>query len=73
MTMIYFLFSHVLWLQIVQTNYIHRMYGFFQMNLEFKNALRDLGLMAPAFNGAKGKNVLHVVDSVVVNVVLLVE
>ena len=73
MTMIYFLFSHVLWLRSVETNYLHRMYGFFQMNLEFKNALRDLGLMALDFSGANGKNVLHVVDvdNVVVTVVIL--
>ena len=49
------------------------MYGFFQMYLEFNNALTDSVLMALDFNGAKGKNVLHVVDNVVVNVVLLVE
>ena len=49
------------------------MYGFFQMYLEFNNALTDSVLMALDFNGAKGKNVLHVVvdvvDVVVVSVV----
>ena len=45
------------------------MYGFFQMYLEFSNALTDSVLMALDFNGAKGKNVLHVVVDVVVVVV----
>ena len=39
------------------------------MNLEFNNALTDSVLMALDFNGAKGINVLHVVDVVVVVVV----
>ena len=42
------------------------MYGFFQMYLEFNNALDDSVFMALDFNGAKGKNVRHVVDDVVV-------
>lgn len=46
------------------------MYGFFQMYLEFNNALTDSVLMALDFNGAKGRNVLHVVDDVRVVVVI---
>ena len=46
------------------------MYGFFQMYLEFNNALTDSVLMALDFNGAKGRNVLHVVDDVLVVVVI---
>ena len=48
------------------------MYGFFQMYLEFNNALTDSVLMALDFNGAKGKKVLHVVDVDVVDVVVVV-